>query len=211
LSFVLFFTSEYLCYNQTINRQKKVHQPHDKGYKYILNIKQEFLKLLKGFIKEKWVDTIKEENIVRIVKSFIENHFQSKEADIVYRYNNGKDENIFYILLEHQSTVDNKMMFRLLTYMMEIWRYYLNENKISIAPQEENAAQDKQIPPLRYRLLSLSYYTRSQQWKAPTAFKEIIKESERFNEHIVNFNSLLIDTSQIGDETFLEQKSVIKK
>jgi len=41
-----------------------IHQPHDKGYKYILTIKQEFPKLLKGFIKEKWVDTIKEENIV---------------------------------------------------------------------------------------------------------------------------------------------------
>jgi len=30
-----------------------------------------------------------------------------------------------------------------------------------------------------------------------------------FNGHILNFNSLLIDTSQIGDEEFLKQKSVI--
>jgi predicted transposase YdaD len=193
-----------------MNRQKKVHQPHDKGYKYILTIKQEFLKLLKGFIQEKWVDTIKEENIVRIDKSFIDTHFQGKEADIVYRYKNGEDETIFYILLEHQSTVDNKMMFRLLTYMMEIWRYYINENKISIAPQEESEEQDKKHPPFKIpAIIPIVLHTGPQQWKAPTAFKEIIKESERFNEHIVNFNSLLIDTSQIGDETFLKQKSVI--
>ena len=195
-----------------MNRQKKVHQPHDKGYKYILTIKQEFLKLLKGFIKEKWVDTIEEDNIVRIDKSFIDNHFQSKEADIVYRYKNGEDETIFYILLEHQSTVDNKMMFRLLTYMMEIWRYYLNENKLSIAPQEEDDEQDKAIDRKPFTIpaiIPIVLHTGAHKWKAPTAFKDIIKEAERFNEHILNFNSLLIDTSQIGDEAFLKQKSVI--
>src|SRR6056297_565884 len=194
-----------------MNRQKKVHQPHDKGYKYILTIKQEFLKLLKGFIKEKWVDTIEEDNIVRIDKSFIDNHFQSKEADIVYRYKNGEDETIFYILLEHQSTVDNKMMFRLLTYMMEICRYYLNENKLSIAPQEEDEEQEKPIERKPFKIpaiIPIVLHTGSQKWKAPTAFKDIIKEAERFNEHILNFNSLLIDTSQIGDEAFLKQKSV---
>src|SRR6056297_405195 len=195
-----------------MNRQKKVHQPHDKGYKYILAIKKEFIKLLKGFIKEKWVDTIKEEDIVRIDKSFIDNHFQSKEADIVYRYKNGEDETIFYILLEHQSTVDNKMMFRLLTYMMEIWRYYLNENKISIAPQEDDEESDTSVKRKPFKIpaiIPIVLHTGSQKWKAPTAFKEIIKESERFNEHVLNFNSLLIDTSQIGDEAFLKQKSVI--
>ena len=94
--------------------------------------------------------------------------------------------------------------------MMEIWRYYLNENKLSIAPQEESEEPDKQMPPFKIpAIIPIVLHTGSHKWKAPRAFKEIIKESERFNEHILNFNSLLIDTSQIGDETFLKQKSVI--
>ena len=86
------------------------------------------------------------------------------------------------------------------------------ENKISIAPQEDDVKQDKPIDRKPFKIpaiIPIVLHTGSQKWKAPTAFKEIIKESERFNEHIVNFNSLLIDTSQIGDEAFLKQKSVI--
>ena len=41
------------------------------------------------------------------------------------------------------------------------------------------------------------------------SFKEIIKDSERYNGHIVDFQSLLIDTAPMADEKFLEQKSVI--
>ena len=135
-----------------------------------------------------------------------------KEADIVYRYKNGENDTIFYVLLEHQSSVDGKMMFRLLIYMMEIWRDYLNENKISLAPEKEND-EDKNneqrkafsIP----AIIPIVLHTGSRKWKAPVEFKQLIKESERFNENILNFKSLLIDTSQIGDDEFLKQKSVI--
>jgi hypothetical protein len=188
------------------NENKKIHQPHDKGYKYILKIKSEFIKLLKGFIEEKWVDSVNEENITMIDKSFIDTHFQSKEADIVYKYTDGVNETIFYVLLEHQSTVDNKMMFRLLVYMMEIWRDYLNENKLSIAPVENEKEKELfKIP----AIIPIVLHTGSRKWNAPVSFSELIKNSEKYNGHIVNFESLLIDTAPIKDEKFLEQKSVI--
>jgi hypothetical protein len=164
------------------------------------------IKLIKGFIEEKWVDSVNEENITMIDKSFIDTHFQSKEADIVYKYTDGVNETIFYVLLEHQSTVDNKMMFRLLVYMMEIWRDYLNENKLSIAPVENEKEKELfKIP----AIIPIVLHTGSRKWNAPVSFSELIKNSEKYNGHIVNFESLLIDTAPIKDEKFLEQKSVI--
>jgi predicted transposase YdaD len=191
------------------NEKKKIHQPHDKGYKYILKVKSEFINLLKGFIKEKWVDSVSEENITMIDKSFIDTHFQSKEADIVYKYTDGTNETIFYVLLEHQSTVDNRMMFRLLVYMMEIWRDYLNEKKISIAPVEDDKFNKKdksfQLP----AIIPIVLHTGTKKWNAPVSFKEVIKNSEKYNGHIVDFKSLLIDTVPMKDKTFLEQESVV--
>ena len=76
------FGVDPICYNQVM-KNKKIHQPHDKGYKYILKIRKEFINLLKGFVKENWVKNLSEKHMVRIDKSFIDNHFQGKEADIV--------------------------------------------------------------------------------------------------------------------------------
>jgi predicted transposase YdaD len=196
-----------ICYNRAMKRDKKIHQPHDKGYKYVLKSKKEFLELLKGFIKEQWVETIREDQIVRIDKTFIDTHFQTKEADIVYKYTNANTDTIFYILLEHQSTVDKKMMFRLLTYMVEIWRDYLNEKKFSIALAKDDVQGDNEfsIP----AIIPIVLYTGSTKWTAATQFKEIIKEADKYREHILNFKSLMIDTGNIADEEFLKQESVI--
>ena len=191
------------------NEKKKVHQPHDKGYKYILKVKSEFINFLKGFIKEKWVDSVSEENITMIDKSFIDTHFQSKEADIVYKYTDGENETILYVLLEHQSTVDNKMMFRLLVYMMEIWRDYLSEKKISIAPVEDEKISKEAKPFQLPAIIPIVLHTGSRKWNAPVSFKEIIKDSEKYNGHIVDFKSLMIDIAPMDDKTFLEQESVI--
>jgi len=189
--------------------KKKIHQPHDKGYKYILKVKSEFINFLKGFIREKWVDSVNEENITMIDKSFIDTHFQSKEADIVYKYTDGKNETIFYVLLEHQSTVDNKIMFRLLVYMMEIWRDYLNEKKISIAPVDDEKAGKEAKPFQLPAIIPIVLHTGSRKWNAPISFKEIIKDSEKYNGHIVDFKSLMIDIAPMKDKTFLEQESVV--
>jgi len=52
------------------NTYETVHNKHDKGYKYLLSAKKIFLQLIQTFIKEKWVDQIKEQNILHIDKSF---------------------------------------------------------------------------------------------------------------------------------------------
>ena len=98
------------------------HQSHDKGYKLLLSNKQTFISLLKSFVHEDWVNTIKETDLVRVEKSYISQDFSKREADIVYQLRTESDDIIFYCLLELQSEVDYLMPFRLLIYMTEIWR-----------------------------------------------------------------------------------------
>ncbi|MFZ5592571.1 MAG: Rpn family recombination-promoting nuclease/putative transposase, partial [Bacillota bacterium] len=74
-------------------------------------------------------------------KSYITQEFADKEADIVYRLKSTAGDVIFYVLLELQSTVDYLMPFRLLLYMVEIWREVFNNT-----PQNERESKHFRLP-----------------------------------------------------------------
>ena len=106
---------------------------HDTGYKYLLSNKATFLQSLRSFIQADWVEELRLENISLVQKSFILHDFRHQEADLVYRIRLADEDIYFYMLLELQSTVDPMMPFRLLMYMVEIWRNFIfNESKSSI-------------------------------------------------------------------------------
>jgi len=104
------------------NVKEVIYNQHDKGYKFLLSSKRVFIELLRSFIKHEWVNDIDEANVVKVDKSYILQDFADKEADLVYRVKLKDKEVIFYILMELQSTVDYQMPYRLLLYMVEIWR-----------------------------------------------------------------------------------------
>ena len=105
-----------------MDQEQGIHQPHDKGYKYLLSSKRAFLELLRSFIRRDWVHAIDGGRLVQLDKSYILPDFSEKEADLVYQLKLKDHDVIFYILLELQSSVDHQMPFRLLLYQIEIWR-----------------------------------------------------------------------------------------
>ena len=113
------------------------YNKHDKGYKYLLSVKKVFVELLRTFVKQDWVNSINESNVVKVDKSFILQDFKNKEADVVYWVKlNGKDV-IFYVLMEMQSKVDFQMPYGLLLYMVELWRGFLKNINEGEAKRKE--------------------------------------------------------------------------
>ncbi|MCK4258969.1 MAG: Rpn family recombination-promoting nuclease/putative transposase [Halanaerobiales bacterium] len=104
------------------NNENQIHHQHDTGYKYLLSSKKIFMELLRNFVKKGWVNKIDESAMIRVDKSYILQDFNKKEADFVYRLKIKDQDVIFYILMELQSSVDFQMPYRLLLYMVEIWR-----------------------------------------------------------------------------------------
>ncbi len=87
-------------------QKQHTHHQHDVGYKELLSTNNNFLQLLKSFVKHQdWVNYIDEQNIIRIDKSFISQDYSEKEADLVYKLNLKNTEVIIYVLIELQSTV----------------------------------------------------------------------------------------------------------
>lgn len=183
---------------QSDNRQ--VHHPYDKGYRQLLTNKKAFLQLIRTFVKEKWVDAINENDLILVNKSFVLKDFTEKEADIVYRLKTREGDVIFYILLELQSTVDYTMPFRLLQYMVEIWREIYNNT-----PLEERERKDFRLPAVIPAVL----YNGKNNWTARLEFKEILADYQRFEKHILNFHYMLFDVNRYNQEELYSMANLI--
>ncbi|MGB9661169.1 MAG: Rpn family recombination-promoting nuclease/putative transposase [Moorellaceae bacterium] len=162
--------------------------------------KKIFLELLKTFVREDWVKTIDENSLILVNKSYILQDFKEKEADIVYLLKTQDQSIIFYILLELQSTVDYLMPFRLLLYMVEVWRDVYNNT-----PQTERERKDFLLPPIIPAVL----YNGANHWTAARTFKEIQSGYEEFAKYLLDFRYLLFDVNRYTEEELLKAANLI--
>jgi len=179
---------------------KKIHHPHDKGYRQLLSNKKTFLELIMTFVKEDWVTDINENDIILVDKSYILQDFSEKEADVVYRLKTKDEDIIFYVLLELQSTVDYLMPFRLLLYEVEIWRDVYNN-----AQEEERERKGFQLP----AIIPVVLYNGKNNWTAKLDFKEILAGYQKFEKHLLNFHYILFDVNRYSDEDLIKAANLI--
>ena len=169
-----------MCNNTYINNE------NDVTYKSFLTHKQTFLELLKGFVREDWVNEVSEDGLSLENHSFILNDFQEREADIIYKAKiNGLDV-YFYILLELQSTVDHTMPFRLLVYMTELWKRVFADSD-----ENERKRKDYRLP----AIIPMVLYNGSKSWTAVNNFLEYQTGYKCFKNNLLGFRYILIDIS----------------
>lgn len=183
------------------DEEYEVHDnKHDKGYKYILSVKRMFVQLLRSFVDQGWVSKIDEDSVERIDKSFILQDFKEKEADLIYKVKFDGKEVFFYILLELQSTVDFQMPFRLLQYMLEIWRTILKDT-------------GKNIERKKYFTLPVIVpcvlYNGKDSWTACGSFREMLDQSGEFGDYVLDFRYILFDVKRYDEKKLLKLANVI--
>ncbi|MCB9796502.1 MAG: Rpn family recombination-promoting nuclease/putative transposase [Alphaproteobacteria bacterium] len=106
--------------------------PHDHLVKAVFGEPQQAALALREYLPPaalRWVDL---EQLERVDRSFVDEALSERHADILFvtRLHNAPEESseaLVYLLLEHQSTPDPLMPFRLLTYMLRIWERWLLE------------------------------------------------------------------------------------
>ena len=165
---------------------------HDFGYRYLLSDKRTFCRFLRSFIDADWVWQIDERKVLRLDKSFILQDFKNREADIVYQLSLINQNVVFYLLVELQASVDFTMPFRLLQYMVEIWRSYVKDMKFS--------GKDFRLPVI----IPCVLYNGQKNWTACKSFGEYQAGFEMFSDHALNFKYLLIDVNRYKQEELLQ-------
>jgi len=180
--------------------KRQPYHTHDRGYRELLSSKRAFLELLKTFVHEEWAKDIDEDSLVRVEKSYILQDFSEKEADIVYRLKAKGNDVIFYVLLELQSTVDYLMPFRLLLYMVEIWRDIYHNT-----PEDERERKGFRLPVIIPAVL----YNGANNWTAALRFKEILGGYRQFEKHVLDFRYVLFDVNRYDPEELYRAANLV--
>jgi hypothetical protein len=111
-----------------------------------------------------------------------------QRMDLVYSVRAGHRRILIYVLAEHQSTVDRWMVFRLLCYLVAIWK--------SFRAQHPRALK---LPPI----LPLVVHHSPTGWTAPVAFEDLLDADaellDAFGAHLPRFRFLLDDLSVQSD------------
>lgn len=186
LNAVLQLAEESAEYN--LRNQKKKYS-HDKLIKNILKDEKEAEKLINQFLNPK--EEVKAEELIRYTNSYIAKKYKAKEADLVYKM---KNKEIFF-LIEHQSTIDNGVPYRILNYCIDIMQEWCRNKRI-----EKIHGYPIIVP--------IVIYTGEQKWKIPRNFKEKKISNYVFERYKINVEYNLIDINKLTKQFLLEKNTM---
>ncbi len=99
----------------------------------------------------------------------------------------GTDELLIYILIEHQSTVDPIMGFRVLFYMMQIWDFQRREWEVNKVPKSQ----------WRFRpIIPIVYYTGEERWSNPLTLDAIMDMPDALARFVPKFDTLFLSVNE---------------
>ena len=171
-------------YNLDIHINKK----HDKLFKELLSDKKEAVKFINHYLHLNLLD----DEIEKYEKEFRTEEFRNIEADVVYKV---KNKNVF-ILIEHQSSLDLKMAYRILRYKNAIIESAINKRKL----KEKNYKIPKVIP--------IVLYTGKRKWQK-LSIEDIEEKIEGYGEIELGYD--LVDTNEFTKQRLLEDNLITSK
>ena len=171
-------------YNAEIHINKK----HDKLFKEILSDKKEAVKFINYYLNLNLI----EDNIEKYEKEFRTGRFYNIEADVVYKV---KDKNVF-ILIEHQSSSDLKMAYRIQCYKNAIVEEAINKKKLK--------EKSYKIP----KVIAIVLYTGRRKWQN-LLISDIEEKIEGYIEPENEYT--LVDSNKFSREELLEDALMTSK
>ena len=176
------------------------HDFHDRSYRYLLSNLRLFQELVEGFVDEPWVAELDFGRAERVDKTFVLESYLEKESDILYKVPFGDDSLYIYVLVEHQSTVDHAMAFRVMVYIVEIWKDYFSNLE-----EKERGRADFRLP----AIFPIVLYNGQPNWTAPTRLKDTISGAEMFGPQIPDFEYWLVDASHCDWDRLRQLRNAI--
>ena len=138
---------------------------HDNAYKHLFSHPQAVRDLLRGFVEEDWVALLDFDTLEKVAGSYITDDLRDREDDIIWRIRMkgaAADEWLYvYLLLEFQSSVDNFMAVRILTYIGLLYQDLIKTKKIKAG----------KLPPV----FPLVLYNGARAWNAEREVENLIE------------------------------------
>jgi predicted transposase/invertase (TIGR01784 family) len=172
----------------------------DSIFKELFEDRTVFYDFLKAFLPKEITKQIKETDLKREQTELIGKDFSIKRSDILYKIEKRNGQDIYiYLLLEHQSKVDQLMAFRMLAYKVRIWEQYVKSHK------KESEQKGFKLPVI----IGMVFYDGKAKWTSPMDVKDKITEIKNMEEYLIKANYELINLSNIKEETIINMKKAL--
>jgi len=162
---------------------------HDGSYKLLFGHKRMVEDLLRGFVREPWVDRLDFSTLEPYEGSYVTEELQRLEQDMVWRVKwRGEPTWLYvYLLLEFQSRVERFMAVRMLSYLSLLY--------LDLVKHKQLTETDK-LPPV----LPLVLYNGERRWRAPRQVSELIETVPGLAVYQPSLEYLLIDEGELSEE-----------
>ena len=165
----------------------------DRAFRNFLSDKVLFFQFLRRFLRFGTLEGVGLEDIELENVSFISQELVARESDVLYRIRRGGKETYIYILVEHQSSVDHLMPFRLLAYMVRIWERCVEE------AGSKSRRKSYLLPPV----IPVVFYDGMQKWTVASTFVEKVENGDAFAGFVPNFSYHLMVLGKRTSEELL--------
>ena len=162
--------------------------PHDAAFKAAFQKRELAKNFFRHYFPKEIVREIDFRHFALANRSYVDETHRDRHSDIVYRTKIRGQIAFLYILFEHQSAPDFWMAFRLLCYMINLWREYIEQHPGA-----------KRLPPI---LPAVLYHGR-RKWNSPRSFSEIVAAGEELGRYTPDFVYDLYDLRDYEDERLL--------
>jgi predicted transposase/invertase (TIGR01784 family) len=165
----------------------------DRSARWLFQDKENVRGLLE-IVAGELVELIDFSQLSQINRSFIPDNLREQESDLVFSVplhsESETDELLIYILIEHQSTVDSTMGFRVLFYMTQIWDSQRREWESDNVPKSQ----------WRFRsILPILFYTGEQRWHTPLTLNAIMDIPDMFSRFVPTFDILFLSVKETDE------------
>lgn len=181
----------------------------DNGFKKIFGDKQLFTEFIKSFVNIDVLKDIKPSDIEDISGRFITRYDENRDSDTVKKINLKGKELFVICLIEHQSTVHYLMSFRILEYMVLIWKDYIEKIDIEEQKRNKNAYPSKlksfKLPPI----LPIVFYEGKKKWTSELEFKNKVILNDIFEKYTPKFEYELVDLNEYTKQDLLKLNNLL--
>ena len=177
-------------------------QPHDKYFKAIFG-KLDFTKeFLADYLPVELLNIMDMSTIEAQKDTYLDKDLREQFSDLLFRVQINNKDSYIYLLFEHKSYRDKRVIFQVLRYMLEIWESKI-ELEVAKPSQEGEMRADGNVEiPI---ILPLVIYHDKSRWTVKRTLGELIPNYEALpkglKKYMPNFEYLLVDLSQWPEET----------
>jgi predicted transposase/invertase (TIGR01784 family) len=169
----------------------KIHNPHDAIFKKFFSDIEVANSFIKAYLKKELKQKCDFSTLKIEPGSFIDEDLRQQYSDILYSLKIDGVKGYVYINVEHQSTPNELMPFRMLRYKLAVMKQHLDQGH-------------KKLPAV---IPMLFYHGRKRPYPYSLELIDCFEDKEFAKNHFFN-PPLLVDISQVSDDQFISHKTL---